>query len=87
MKLTLSAGGGVTGLNKKTIIDTDTLDESTKEALMNYMKKIETRESALNYNECWVLNDKEVPIDTGKMDDNLKKLYEQMKKDLSYTKK
>ena len=85
MKLTLSIGGGITGLTKVHSVDTNTLDKNTVAALMDYINSSEQK-MTLNFNETWSLDDeKEVPIDKNKMNDQLKHLYERMKKDLSYT--
>lgn len=84
MKLTLSVGGGVTGLTKENTIDINTLDESTRKALMEYISS-SSQKSPRNLRESWSLNDdEEVPIDRSKLNDKLEKLYTTMQKNLSY---
>jgi hypothetical protein len=84
MKLTLSVGGGFTGLTQQSSIDVDSLDENTRAALLNYIDK-SGKASPKNWNENWILDDeKEVPIDNSKLSDELKQLYNRMKENLSY---
>lgn len=84
MKLTLYSGGGVTGLAKECTVDVNTLDESTRAALLKYIDSC-SYAIPMNLNESWSLDgDKEVPIDTGKMNKELKQLYRTMKEKLSY---
>ena len=84
MKLTLSVGGGFTGLSKENTVDVDSLDKNTVAALMDYINSSDHK-PPMNLNEVWCLNDdKEVPIDKNKMNDKLKQLYDKMKKNLSY---
>ena len=84
MKLTLSAGGGVTGLSKEHSIDLDSLDATTRAALINYFDNSNTQRPR-NFNETWSLGDeKEVPIDISKMSEELKRLYNEMKEKSGY---
>lgn len=87
MKLTLSSGGGFTGLTKEHSIDTGALDDKTHSALMEYMNS-STAKPPGNVNEQWLLDDnKEVPIDLDKMDPHLVKLYNDMRSKLAYVKR
>ena len=87
MKLTLSVGGGFTGLFKEHSIDVKSLSESTNKALMDYIHSV-GQKKPMNLNESWTLNEeKEVPIVEEKMSDELKELYGKMKKKLSYPQK
>jgi hypothetical protein len=87
MKLTLSVGGGFTGLIQESSIDVDSLDESTREALLDYISRSEPA-MPMNLNETWIWNDeKEVPIDCSKMNSELRELYDQMKEKLSFPEK
>jgi len=84
MKLTLSVGGGATGLVKECSIDISSLDENTHQALMTYMDTV-VRHKPAGFNETWSLNDeKEVPIDKDKMNRELQQLYRTMKQNLQY---
>jgi hypothetical protein len=84
MKLTLSAGGGVTGLAKEHTIEVNSLDETTRAALIKYFDN-SSGQSPRNFNETWSLDDeREVPIDFGKMNEELRRLYNEMKKRLGY---
>ena len=84
MKLTLSAGGGVTGLSKENTVDIDSLDKNTVASLMEYINSSDHK-IPMNFSESWCLNDgKEVPINKDKMNDKLKQLYDSMKKGLNY---
>jgi len=84
MKLTLSAGGGVTGLSKEHTIEVNALDEATRAALMKYFDNSNPHPPR-NFNESWSLDDeKEVSIDLSKMNEELKQLYSEMKKKLGY---
>ena len=84
MKLTLSAGGGVTGLAKEHTIEVSSLDEVTRAALIKYFDS-SSSQSPRNFNETWSLDDKkEVPIELGKMSDELRRLYSEMKKRSGY---
>jgi hypothetical protein len=84
MKLTLTAGGGITGLIKEHSVDINNLNESTRAALMDYVR--ETGEQPpRNYSETWSLPDgKKVPVIPEKLPSPLKELYNTMKENLSY---
>jgi len=84
MKLTLTVGGGATGLAKEHSIDMGSLDQHTHDALLEYINASGPLRPS-NFYESWALNDgKEVPIDRTRMNAALIRLYEEMKKKLSY---
>ena len=84
MKLTLSVGGGFTGLFKEHSIDVTSLNEATSKALLAYINEVDQKKPT-NFNESWTLDEeKEVPIVEDKMSDELKDLYGKMKKKLRY---
>ncbi len=86
MKLTLTAGGGVTGLTKEYSIDLTPLKDATRRALLEYINNSGAVRPS-HFNESWILDDgKEVPIDKDRMNDELKDLYDHMKKNLNYPK-
>jgi len=88
MKLTLLSGGGFTGLTKEHSIDLNSLDEHTRSALMEYFKHSSNKKSFTNVHESWALDDAhEAPIEKGRMNNELLKLYNEMKENLSYKKK
>jgi hypothetical protein len=83
MKLTLSIGGGFTGLSQEYSVEVTSLDPDTRSDLMNYIASV-TAYKPSNLNETWSLDNKEVPIDLQKMNEPLLKLYYHMKQNLSY---
>jgi hypothetical protein len=88
MTLTLSVSGGFTGLQKQHSINTDSLDASTRNALMTYISKASRNSTSGNITESWsVDNEREVHIDIHQLSPDLKSLYEEMKKNLRHQKK
>lgn len=87
MKLTLSSGGGFTGLTKGSSIDIDSLDKDTRAALMEYINSAHPK-SPGNFNETWMLGEEgqEVPVHPERMNDHLLKLYSDMRSQLTYRK-
>jgi len=84
MKLTLSAGGGVTGLVKAHTIEVNSLDAATRAALIRYFDNSSSRPPR-NFNESWSLDDeREVAIDLSKMNEELRRLYKEMKERVGY---
>ena len=87
MKLTLSVGGGVTGLFKEHTIDVNVLDERTRTSLINYIHNRKEVRSK-NFTESWIINnEEEIPIDRNKMNPELRQLYMSMKNNLQYPKR
>ena len=84
MKLTLSAGGGYTGQTKEYSITLGSLDETTRQALFEYMAANAHRKPA-NYNDAWSLDDgREVIVDADSLPASLRDLYTGMKAKLKY---
>lgn len=82
----MSVGGGFTGLVQESSVDVQALDAPTREALLHYFNHALPAKPG-NLNETWMLNDeKEVPVDSSKMNEALRQLYEKMKSDLGYPK-
>ncbi len=87
MKLTLSVSGGFTGLLKEKTIDVNSLDEKTRASLIKYFEESKSASPAANLLESWSLdNQNEILIQRQKLTPELKKLYNQMKKNLAYIK-
>ena len=86
MKLTLTVGGGATGLAKEHSIDVGSLDQQTHTALLEYIRNSGPLRPS-NFYESWCLDDgKEVPVDRNRMSAALQQLYDEMKKKVHYPK-
>jgi hypothetical protein len=86
MKLTLSVGGGFTGLVKQSVIELEAVDAKTKKQVLEYFKKTPPQQP-VNMMESWVLDEKkEVAIVQKMLSPELRRLYLKMKKNLQYLK-